>query len=201
MMAGVMMFGLYMGRDYWSKWSLVLVSCVMLIWRPWLIMDVSYQLSIAATIGVVWGNEPILKFLSKYFTKAYDNHIWKQIGSNLAETLSTTLAATFMVAPISVITFGSMSWWGLLVNPMVLWLIPPLMMLGSAMAISVYIWPLSGSIWLWLILPLARLFVVIVQIGGSFSSPMPLTMNWWTAFGWWCGLIGFWSLGKRMSES
>lgn len=65
--AGIMGLALFLaqgaGRDYQAKWLLVMTAWLMLVISPWLIYDASFQLSVAATAGILWGYEPIERLL------------------------------------------------------------------------------------------------------------------------------------------
>src|SRR3989344_4268778 len=56
--AGIMsilaMLGLILGRERDAKWLLVITGAMMLAWNPKLISDIGFQLSFAATWGLVW---------------------------------------------------------------------------------------------------------------------------------------------------
>jgi ComEC/Rec2-related protein len=179
LMGMAMLIGVLFGREYWSGWALIIVSSLMLLIQPWLLLSVSFQLSFVATVGMIYG------------TKYKPNNIF-------LESLLTTLAATIMTAPISLITFGQVSLLGLIVNPLVLWLVSPLMYLGGAMAISGLIWLPLASVLAWLIAPIASMMVEIISIAGSIKmSSLILPCNWMMAFGWWMVWLSMWSIRSR----
>jgi ComEC/Rec2-related protein len=188
LMGLVMLLGTYLGREYWSGWALIIVGLSMVIWQPWLLTSVSFQLSIAATAGVIWGTR-----LSKSLQKIYKKSIWRQVIVALQEAWITTLAAMIMTAPVVLMTFGQMSWWGLIVNPLVLWLIPPLMYLGLGFGALGFVWLPLTEVLRWLVWPIAMLVVRMIEITSLLPvKPLDLSVNWWMAAGWWSMWLGWW---------
>jgi competence protein ComEC len=188
LMAGVMLLGSLVGREYWSGWTLVGVGLVMLVIQPWLINSVSFQLSLAATAGVIWGSHlPIGR------AKDQSTSVWKQVWFGLVGLWVTTLAATLMTAPILFMTFGQVAWWGLIVNPLVLWLIAPLMYLGLLLALSGTLWwPLAEGL-RFVVWPVASSVVGIIELMGRVPvEPITGTINGWIVVGWWCLCLGGW---------
>ena len=188
LMTMVMLFGVLVGRKYWSGWALVVVALLMIGFQPWLVNSISFQLSIAATAGVIWGSR-----IPKLSPNSNSTSAWKEVLMSFIGALVTTFAALIMTAPISLIHFGQVSWWGLLVNPFVLWLIPMLMYLGLLYGALGIIWFPFRIVLGWLVWPLAALVVEIILWAGRVSiEPLSFTVNWWMAAGWWCIWFGVW---------
>ena len=128
--AGIMsilaMLGLILGRERDAKWLLVITGAMMLAWNPKLISDIGFQLSFAATWGLVW----------------------------LAPKgdLGTTLAAQAMTTPLILHHFGNLSVISPLVNAVLLWTVPLIMQITAAGLvwgpINYLAWPLlRGQLW------------------------------------------------------
>lgn len=121
-MGSLVFGGQIIGRKTEGMRLLIAAIMVMLLVNPSIIMDIGFQLSVAATFGlIVLGPklEPIL------------GRVWL-IGKNLTETSS----AQIMVWPIIWLYFGQMSPFSILVNSLILWLVPIIMALGAVLALT-----------------------------------------------------------------
>lgn len=123
-MASVAWIGLGFGRESDAKWLLVVAGLIMLVSNPLLIGDIGFQLSFAATAGILW-----LKGPSK---------------DNLLATLKTTLAAQVATTPIILHYFGNLSVISPLVNVAVLWSVPVIM---QVTAVGLVIGPVNYLAW------------------------------------------------------
>jgi ComEC/Rec2-related protein len=57
---GSLVFGAQaLGKEYIAKWGLFITAVLMLLISPHLAQDVSFQLSVMAAAGILWGYEPI----------------------------------------------------------------------------------------------------------------------------------------------
>jgi competence protein ComEC len=185
-----------LGRDYTAKWALLISAIVMLLFKPTLIASVSFQLSVAATAGILW-LEPIIsqRFLNFIKTK-------KGILASLKTDFSTTIAASFAVLPISLVTFGQLSLVSPFSNLTILWLIPPIMFIGAVLVsiglVSPFLAKLVGIIsW-----PLLELFIRLVDWWGSlpFSSVEVNGLNWLFGLGYYLILICIVNILSRTSR-
>ena len=114
--------GQIIGRKSEGLRLLIAAIMIMVLVNPSIIMDVGFQLSVAATFGLIFLSprlEPIL------------GRVWL-IGKDLTETTS----AQIMVWPIIVLYFGQMSAFSILVNSLILWLVPIIMALGFFLALT-----------------------------------------------------------------
>lgn len=100
---------------------LVLTAVLMTVHNPFvLIWDAGFQLSFLATIGLVY----LSPILEKYITKL-PNFL------GLKESLISTLAAIIMTLPLILFQFGWLSIVAPLVNILILWIIPWIMIAGA----------------------------------------------------------------------
>lgn len=105
-------------RQQDAGYFLSLTIFLMLLVNPfYLLYDVSFQLSVAATYGLVY----IAPMLQKYLS-----HFPRIIGDVVRDTSSAQVA----VLPLQLFYFGTFSWVAIFVNVIVLPIIPILMILG-----------------------------------------------------------------------
>lgn len=121
-MGSLVFGGQIIGRKTQGIRLLIAAVMLMLLVDPMIVMDIGFQLSVAATFGLIALGpklEPIL------------GRVWL-IGKDLTETT----AAQIMVWPIIVGYFGQMSIFSILVNSLILWLVPIIMSLGALLALT-----------------------------------------------------------------
>jgi ComEC/Rec2-related protein len=139
-----------------------LVGAIMLLVNPPWIFDVGFQLSFAATVSLL--------LFSTYFTKITEKLKKIKIPEIMRKDLATTLAAQVLVTPILFFNFGQISFMSPIVNMLVLWTIPPVMMVGSILGILGTLGnygELGAQALAWLVYPLLWWFISIIEMFSS----------------------------------
>lgn len=114
LMGSLAYFGQILGKPGDGLRLLILAAAAMLLYNPLFSFDVGFQLSFMATLGLIL--------------------ICPRLPRRLPRGLSESLAAQIMVWPILLYNFGQMSWFGILVNSLIVYLVP------LAMGLSVIPW-------------------------------------------------------------
>jgi len=143
------------GRQQLGVYTLTIASLFILIVDPGLLYAVAFQLSVAATAGIL--------FIKRYFDAVINI-------SFIRENLSTTLAAQIGTLPILLTVFGSYSLISILSNLLILWMVPILMVFGGAAALVSFLHPVFSIVFLYLSLPLLVMFHVIIEHLSYFSK-------------------------------
>lgn len=162
--AGVMgsltLISYYFGRASDARRLLWVSAVLMLLVSPLLIIDIGFQLSVAATAGILY-LEP---WMRARFQIVDPRLQWFQ--DYIAAYLWPTLAATITTMPIILWHFGRLSWISPLVNMLVLPLVPIIMgMSALTLAVGMIFEPL-GQILAWLLyVPLKYMVWVIGWLG------------------------------------
>lgn len=156
------------GRQYLAWYGLFLAAFGMLFIAPYLLFDVGFQLSFTATFGLV--------ALAPLFNRV---SFFKTI---LGKDLATTISAQVATLPILIATFGTYSLWSVVVNGLVLWTIPFLMVFGGVGAIVGLVFPFFGKLFLYLALPLLYYLEFVVaffaKLGGGITlDNLPLLVS------------------------
>lgn len=153
--AAIMSLVFFMGQETGrlaSTWRALLITAgIMLVYNPSWFSDIGFILSFVSTASLV----------------AFEKRIrirLKGIPEVVKEGLSTSLAAQIGVAPILFVTFGQFNIWSPIVNALVLWTVPYLMVLGALGGVVGLILPFAGKLVLWLSYPLLWWFVHIVTL-------------------------------------
>jgi competence protein ComEC len=129
-MASVLFMAQETGRLV-STWRVLLITAgIMLIIKPDWLIDIGFILSFVSVSSILFFEPKISKWTGKLF--------------------STTIAAQIGVAPILFVTFGQFNILSPIVNALVLWTIPMIMVLGGFGGVVGLIWPFLGKIILYL---------------------------------------------------
>ncbi len=142
-----------LGRQNDSFWALVMTAGIMLLINPSWILDLSFQLSFMATLGLVVVAPILLKYLK----------FLPIIGQDLA----ITSGAQAMVIPIIAQNFHQLSLVGVAANLLVGWTVPFIMILGAVMLAVSFISEFLAHILAFIILVLSTYFIYVVQFFGS----------------------------------
>ncbi len=167
--AGVMailtLIASFWGRKADAGWTLILACLLMLSVNPAWITDIGFQLSVAATAGLIWINTVP--------------------GKSLLSDFKTTVVAQITTLPIILHHFGSLSVISPAVNGAVLWAVPPVMQISALASIAGIIWKPAGSILALLAWPFLTLMVRVVEWSASWPGAS-LTLS---RLGWgWVGV-------------
>ncbi|MFH2019589.1 MAG: ComEC/Rec2 family competence protein [bacterium] len=159
-MASLTLLAYYWGRATEARRLLWLTAGVMLFVNPLMIVDVGFQLSVAATAGLLY----VEPWIRRLILRKKEKESWLQ--RYLAEYLTPTLAANITTLPIILLTFGRISWFSPIVNMFVLPLTPLIMFLsGVAVAGGMVSFPLGRMLALILYAPLWIMVRVIKGFG------------------------------------
>jgi competence protein ComEC len=176
-----------LGRQHIGIIALVVSGYLLLLWHPNYLFDVGFQLSFFATAGIMF-LKPLLDAPLKRLGK---------IGEFGGETVTTTVAAQLGTLPILLSVFGQFGLLSILVNAIVLWTIPFIMVFGSIAAI-VGLWsPFLGQFFLYPAYPFLMYFQSLVSFFGTsglviHSNPLPIPV--WIGYYF---LLGSWILLQK----
>lgn len=152
-MGSIVFLGQERGRVV-NTWRILIYSAIlMLIITPTWITDLGFILSFVATMSLI------------VFQKRINDRLMF-IPFFLREGLSTSLAAQVGVAPIIFVTFGQFNLLSPIINALIIWVIPYIMVGGVFAGVLGLVVPLVGRLILFVIYPLLYWFVDVVQIFG-----------------------------------
>ena len=169
---GILVFSAQiLGRQTLAINGLFLAGFTMLLVDPTLISDIGFQLSFVATLGLVL--IPKIKAIGK---------IWV-----IGEGINTTIAAQIATLPILLANFGTYSLYSILVNGLLLWTVPILMIIGGIGAILGLILMPLGQLLIYLCYPLLLYFETIVNIFGKIGGAITIeSLSWQFILGYYC---------------
>lgn len=161
-----------LGRQNLAVYALFLTGYLMLFFSPSILFDIGFQLSFLATLGLL-----VLK--PAFFKK-----------SIITDDFATTVCAQAATLPILLSNFGTYSLWSILVNGLVLWTIPILMIIGGVGAMfGLLIEPL-GQLILYLGLPFLLFFEMVIRSSAKWGGVVGFeTFPWQIAVGYYSMLL------------
>jgi len=161
-MGGITLLGVSLGRQLWPLLIWMLTIVIMLAFHPPWAGDLSFQLSVMATLGILlFGNKTPVDQKSFPRSMIYD------LRSFLENDLRITLAAQVFTVPIIMFAFGRISLVSPLSNVLIGWLIAPVMTLGFLLVAVGSIWLPLGQIIAWLIWVLLAFMIQAVELTGK----------------------------------
>jgi competence protein ComEC len=155
-MAGLAFSSQILGRQRDGIYILFLTAFIMLFLWPQFLTDIGFQLSFASTLGIM-----IIPNLFKRWENA------------LSGDLLTTVSAQAATLPILLGSFGTYSLWSVVVNALVLWTVPILMILGGFAAIIAFVFAPLTKLLLYLCLP----FLIYFQSIANFFAGLKGTLT------------------------
>jgi competence protein ComEC len=156
-------FGRLLGRRQTGVNSLAIVAALMAVQNPNILWDISFQLSFAATLGIMLYAEP----LNYWFIKTASRFIPQDKSERLAGPVGAyfliTLAAQITTLPLIIFYFRRLSITSLIANPLILPAQPPLMVLGGLSALIGTFFQPIGQLFAWAAWPFAAYTIRIVE--------------------------------------
>ncbi len=169
-------FGGMFGRRQNGLNSLGLAALAMMLLNPNIPWDVGFQLSIAATLGLVLYAQPLenrfLRFAGRWFSEEQAERL---VGP-VSEFFLFTIAAQVMTLPVIIYHFSGVSWLALIANPLILPAQSLVMILGGLAMLIGMLLPGLGQFFAMLALPFVRYTIRMVSWlaswpGGDLTFP------------------------------
>ncbi len=169
-MGGLVLFARYLGRTALALASLAAAAIVMTIVNPLVLWDVGFQLSFAATLGLVLYAEPIKDWFVRIAGRWLEQAQARRLSVPVGEFVLFTFAAQVTTLPLTVYYFQRLSLVAFLTNPVVLPAQPPLMMLGGLAMVAGMIWLPLGQVVAWIAWPFPAFTIRAIDWFAEFPS-------------------------------
>jgi competence protein ComEC len=160
-MSTIALIAIMLGRDNSIHISLPLASFIFVIINPVIIFDVGFQLSILATMGLIYLS-PSLEILLQKIAK-------KELKGVVKEYVLTTLSCTLVTLPISISTFQTFSIWSVLANTLILPIVESTMLWGVLGVTVNILSPVIGKFFFLITYVQLKYFELVVSGIGSFN--------------------------------
>ncbi len=149
---------------------LVFTAAVMTLFNPFILLwDVGFQLSFLSTIGIV------------YLTPLFD-YWFRKIPDFLGtkESFATTLSAIATTLPLILFQFGRLSIVAPIVNVLILWIVPWLMLFGfCTVVISFFITPVANLFAYLTHFGMKYVIVIVHWFSGLNFAAVDMRLPWW----------------------
>lgn len=158
-MGCIALIGLVLGRPVWALWSLFISALVMVVFMPGIVGDLSFQLSVAATLGLILygrektGSAALSASPSVISVPKVPVSGWDKVKNIITDDLRVTLSAQVFTIPLTIMHFQRISLISPLSNLLIGWVLAPLTVWG-------FVTVVSGLVFL----PLGRIFGLIIWI-------------------------------------
>jgi len=154
-MGALVLWATYLGRQAQALNSLFAAAVVMTLLDPLTLGDIGFQLSFAATLGLVLYTRPLQNAVERGLSRLFSAETTKQVVGALSDAVLVTLAAQITTLPILVVVFRQIALHTLVVNALVLPAQVGVMLLGGlALLAGTVVLPLGQvvgwSAWLFL---------------------------------------------------
>lgn len=139
-MGGFSLFARQVGRRQHGLNSLAITGGLMALFNPLVLWDVGFQLSFAATLGLILYAGPWEEALLGWFSQRMPPDRARKLTGPVSEYFLLTLAAQLTTLPLIVYHFGRLSLVSLPANVAILPAQPPVMSLGGLAVLLGAVW-------------------------------------------------------------
>ncbi len=206
-MGGLFLVATLVGRPGSALTAIVLAAALMTAHQPLIVRDVSFQLSFAATVGLVYLSPAIRLRLQQALSPLVgtSERLQGGIAGMTVENLSVTLAAIAATLPIIAFNFQRISLVAPLANLLVLPAFPLMLLLSGLDAAAGAVWGPLGGIGAWAAWPFLAYLVAVA----SRLADLPLASLAVPSFGMGhavilyaaIGLLVWWMLPDRPGQA
>ena len=172
--AGIMgtlsIIALQFGRRNQALTALAASALLMSILHPFVLWDVSFQLSFAATLGLLLYAQPMQTALGAFLARYLQPENVEKFVSPISEYFLLTFAAQLTTLPLIIYHFGRLSVVSFIANPLVLPAQPALMLLSGLAVLLGRIYMPLGQVAAWVAWPFAAYTIRVVEFFNGFQG-------------------------------
>lgn len=146
----------YVGRRVFGLHALLVAASLMLLLNPFLLWDISFQLSFLATMGLMLLVDPLSDWVHGQVERRFSEASAERLMPILVLVIST-LSAQFAVSPVLLALDPHLPVFSLIANLIILPLQPIVMGLGGLSVLVELVMPAGGRLLGWLVWPFIAL--------------------------------------------
>lgn len=201
-MGGLGVFARQVGRQQQAFNSLAFVAAVMALYDPYVLWDVGFQLSFAATLGLMLYAAPLTAAFEGFAARWVGVDRTARLAPMVGDWLLLTVAAQITTLPLLLYYFQRLSLISLVANPLVLPVQPVVMLAGGAAALLGAITPLLGTPAAWIAWPfLAYTIRVLEFLAYTPLADIPVApLSIWLLVVFYFTLFGLTAFGSRLKR-
>lgn len=186
------LFARHLGRRQDGLNTLFGVAATMTLFNPLYVQDVGFQLSFAATLGLILYAEPLSQFVKRLLAvlKVTTETIEK-ISQPISDFFLLTLAAQITTIPIMAYHFNRLSLISFIANPFILPAQPAVMILGGLADMLGMIAQPLGQFVAYIAWPFVAYTIHAVELFGNVSwAAFSVEFPFWAVILWYTILLG-----------
>ena len=149
-MGALTVIALHYGRQADALISLFAAGILMTALNPYTLWDVGFQLSFAATAGLIMYTDSLERRATRLLAALFQEETAQRIVAVINEALIVTLAAQITTLPIILYNFRQLSLVTLLTNFLILPAQPGVMLWGGVATVAGLIWLPAGQVLGWI---------------------------------------------------
>ena len=157
------LFGHQLGRRQVGLNSLTFIAAIMAFITPTVLWEVSFQLSFAATLGIMLYAEPFTNWFTNLAARFIPQDKADRLAGPVGEYFLLTLAAQLTTLPLMIYYFKRISLTALIANPLILPAQPPLMVLGGLSVLTDMLFQPLGQLFAWTAWPFTTYTIRVVE--------------------------------------
>lgn len=157
------LLGRQIGRRQTGLNSLAFIAGLMALINPNVLWDIGFQLSFAATLGLMLYATPLTEAFKRFWGRHVSQSSAERLAAPVGEYFLLTLAAQLTTLPITIYHFSQISLISLLANPLILPVQPPVMLLGGVSVLSGLLYQPLGQVVAYAALPLVTFTIRAVE--------------------------------------
>jgi competence protein ComEC len=172
-MGGMAILARRLGRRSDGLTSLAFSGAAMTAVQPWTLWDIGFQLSFAATLGLILYADPLQSGIERLLLCRVSKEKARALARVASDVVLMTIAAQITTLPIMLFYFNSLSLSAFAVNPLVLSVQPMVMIAGGLALVVGMIWLPAGQALAWAGWAPTAYTIRVVEWGSNLST------LWW----------------------
>ncbi|MBN2085325.1 MAG: ComEC/Rec2 family competence protein [Anaerolineales bacterium] len=169
-MGAMAIFARQSGRRSHGLTSLAFTGAVMTVFSPWILWDIGFQLSFAATLGLILYADPLQNGVERLLLRRMPKEKARAAASTAGEIILMTLAAQITTLPVLLLYFNNLSLSAFLINPLVLSVQPLVMIAGGLGLLLGMLYLPAGQLVAWMGWAPTAYTIRMVEWGAAFPS-------------------------------
>ena len=171
----------WLGRPGFSIATLLVAGWVMTGIRPFLLWDVGFQLSFAATLSLILFADPMAQKLQQWLKRMFDHNATDWLMGLLTEPVIITISAQILTLPLMAGHFGQLSLVSLVANALILPAQPGVMLWGGLATIVGLMSPAIGQLFGWIAWLFLSYTIQLVEVLAVVpKAAVSINMSWTT---------------------
>ena len=139
----------WLGRPNFAYASLFLAAFLMTLLNPLTLWDVGFQLSFAATLGLMLYAEPFARWTRRRLLRWLDRRTVHAVMGVISDAVLVTLAAQVLTLPLMMAYFNQLSFISFVANALILPAQPGVMVWGGLATLTGMVVPAIGQVFAW----------------------------------------------------